>query len=191
MLPYNIVSHWLIPYPEWSLRFGASSSWVMAGSCPAVRVYSDSWGLFYQQRSAETRTWISNCIHSKVTPVWGDFIPDRKVHGANMGPIWGRQDPGGPHVCPMNFAIWDVFSSFPLHPPPQRLLPLTSKPFVPNLTYLNMSSGKCRPFCLCLNVLMSSQWFIFFLFSVLIAIGPSFFLWHGFSMPKYIHIILI
>ena len=23
-----------------------------------------------------------------------------------MGPIWGRQDPGGPHVDPMNFAIW-------------------------------------------------------------------------------------
>ena len=24
-----------------------------------------------------------------------------------MGPIWGRQDPGGPHVGPINFAIWD------------------------------------------------------------------------------------
>ena len=23
-----------------------------------------------------------------------------------MGPIWGRQDPGGPHVGPINFAIW-------------------------------------------------------------------------------------
>ena len=32
--------------------------------------------------------------------------PDSKVRGANMGPIWGRQDPGGPHVGPMNFAIW-------------------------------------------------------------------------------------
>ena len=32
--------------------------------------------------------------------------PDSKVHGANMGPIWGWQDPGGPHVGPMNFAIW-------------------------------------------------------------------------------------
>ena len=31
--------------------------------------------------------------------------PDSKVHGANMGPIWGRQDPGGPHVGPMNLAI--------------------------------------------------------------------------------------
>ena len=35
------------------------------------------------------------------------IIPDSKVPGANMGPIWGRQDPDGPHVGPMNFAIWD------------------------------------------------------------------------------------
>ena len=33
-------------------------------------------------------------------------VPDSKVHGANMGPIWGRQDLGGPHVGPMNFAIF-------------------------------------------------------------------------------------
>ena len=33
--------------------------------------------------------------------------PDSKNHGTNMGPIWGRQDPGGPHVGPMNFAIWE------------------------------------------------------------------------------------
>ena len=37
-----------------------------------------------------------------------DINHDSKVHGANMGPIWGRQDPGGPHVSPMNFAIWEV-----------------------------------------------------------------------------------
>ena len=24
-----------------------------------------------------------------------------------MGPIWGRQDPGGPRVGPMNLAIWE------------------------------------------------------------------------------------
>ena len=33
--------------------------------------------------------------------------PWEQVHGANMGPIWGRQDPDGPRVGPMNFAIWD------------------------------------------------------------------------------------
>ena len=32
--------------------------------------------------------------------------PDSKVHGASMGPIWGRHDPGGPNVGPINFALW-------------------------------------------------------------------------------------
>ena len=35
-----------------------------------------------------------------------DAVPDSKVHGTHMGPTWGRQDPGGPHVGPMNLAIW-------------------------------------------------------------------------------------
>ena len=34
--------------------------------------------------------------------------PDSKVHGANIGPIWGQQYPCGPHVGPINFAIWDA-----------------------------------------------------------------------------------
>ena len=37
---------------------------------------------------------------------WRD-IPDNKVHGSNMGPTGGWQDPGGPHVGPMNYTIWD------------------------------------------------------------------------------------
>ena len=36
--------------------------------------------------------------------------PDSKVHGANMGPIWGRQDPGGSHVGPMNSVVWVRFN---------------------------------------------------------------------------------
>ena len=40
-------------------------------------------------------------------------FPDSKVHGANMGPIWGRQDPGGPHEpCYMgcyHIKPWCVF----------------------------------------------------------------------------------
>ena len=41
-------------------------------------------------------------------PITDYNCPDSKVHGANMGPIWGRQDPGGPHVGPMNFIIWVI-----------------------------------------------------------------------------------
>ena len=35
----------------------------------------------------------------------GPFSPDSKVHGAYMGPTWGRQDPGGAPFGPMNLAI--------------------------------------------------------------------------------------
>ena len=42
------------------------------------------------------------------------IFPDSKVHGANMGPIWAQQDPGGPHVGPMNFAIWVPLPQLPL-----------------------------------------------------------------------------
>ena len=34
------------------------------------------------------------------------MYPDSKIHGADNGPIWGRQDPGGPYVGFTNFAIW-------------------------------------------------------------------------------------
>ena len=49
--------------------------------------------------------------HVWVTPRFLKWInPDSKVYGANMEPIWGRQDPGGPHVGPMNLAIWEDLS---------------------------------------------------------------------------------
>ena len=44
---------------------------------------------------------------NQVKLLWPGDTPGSKVHGANMRPIWGRQDPGGPHVGPMNFVIWD------------------------------------------------------------------------------------
>ena len=40
-----------------------------------------------------------------------DMYPYSKVHVANMGPIWGQQGPGGPHVGPVNRAIWE-FETF-------------------------------------------------------------------------------
>ena len=45
----------------------------------------------------------------------GDWrtIHDNKVHGANMGSTWGRQDPGVLHVGHVNLAIWDLFRRAP------------------------------------------------------------------------------
>ena len=38
------------------------------------------------------------CIKFLISSRYMCHNPNSKVHGANMGPIWGRQDPGGPHV---------------------------------------------------------------------------------------------
>ena len=53
---------------------------------------------------------VTDCLKTQLHKVITDY-PDSKVHGANMGPIWGRQDPGGPHVDTMNLAIWVVLTS--------------------------------------------------------------------------------
>ena len=42
-------------------------------------------------------------------------LPDNKVHGANKGPIWDRQDPGGPHVAP-----WTLLSGSYCYSSPRR-----------------------------------------------------------------------
>ena len=33
------------------------------------------------------------------------------INGVNMGPTWGRQDPGRPHVGPMDLAIWECYGN--------------------------------------------------------------------------------
>ena len=37
------------------------------------------------------------------------IIPENNVNGAYMGPTWGPQNPGGPHLGHVNIAIWDKF----------------------------------------------------------------------------------
>ena len=44
-----------------------------------------------------------------LTPSDYSNIPDNKVHGANMGPTWVLSAPDGPHIGPMNLAIWDAY----------------------------------------------------------------------------------
>ena len=41
--------------------------------------------------------------------------PDTKIHGANVGPTWGHQDPGGPHVGHKNLAIWEMLPPMLTH----------------------------------------------------------------------------
>ena len=46
--------------------------------------------------------------HGILRPRRQEGYPESKIHGANMGPIWGRQGPGGPHVGHMSFVIWEI-----------------------------------------------------------------------------------
>ena len=52
-----------------------------------------------------------NQLNPALINVPGTYIPDSKVHGANMEPIWVLSAPDGPHVGPMNLAIRDANSS--------------------------------------------------------------------------------
>ena len=75
-----------------------------------------AWILFLKDMVIWFREGVGRGSHQRNTSIshaetHGDRdTPDSKVHGANMGPIWGQQGPGGPHVGPMNFAIWGSYT---------------------------------------------------------------------------------
>ena len=54
-------------------------------------------------------SWLNTLLYLSRLWITLSIDPDSKMHGANMGPIWGRQEPAGPHVGPMTFAIWGYF----------------------------------------------------------------------------------
>ena len=91
---------------EMSLKFTNLTLWSnLPGSNELICLPSeiDEYFLEYCSLSAH-RVVLSH----QIAVVLRTNIPDSKVHGVNMGPLWGRQDPCGPHVSPMNFAIWVV-----------------------------------------------------------------------------------
>ena len=59
-----------------------------------------------------------------------------------MGPIWSRQDPGGPHVGPMNFAFCVVKTS------PNRNVDEMKRRQTETSTDHNVDKPKLRPFVL-------------------------------------------
>ena len=73
-----------------------SNLWNMKDRLPCVH---------YIATSVPDSCQVKHC-ELRVYPTFN--IPDSKFHGANMGPIWGRQDPGGPHVGHRNLAIWAI-----------------------------------------------------------------------------------
>ena len=82
-------------YFDWSLKLLPYSRWRLA-----LVLHNWPGRTIWILQTAD----IGCCEHCQ----YHRLIPDSKVHGANRGPIWDRQVPGGPHVGPMNFAVLDV-----------------------------------------------------------------------------------
>ena len=59
--------------------------------------------IFADLALADKISWTWVCFVSWAHPCY----PDSKVQRADMWPIWGRQDPGGPHVAP-----WTLLSGY-------------------------------------------------------------------------------
>ena len=76
----GITSHCVIQYIPWNIKqFGCASLYF--GYCIVFMYACDSYIYILQGCFTWAVIWI---------------LP----HGANMGPIWGRQDPGGPMLAP-------------------------------------------------------------------------------------------
>ena len=73
------------------------------------------------------------------------MVPDSKVHGANMGPIWGRQDPAGPNVDPMNLAVWGVLLCVIANPYPNINYGLTLTENIDCIDRIRIWVNKCLP----------------------------------------------
>ena len=96
---------WYIP---WNIL------WVccVAGVCLTI-IYPYSQGFLH-------RHWgdlnvCPNASEATLNNVWVETYPNSKLHWSDMGPIWGRQDPGGPHVGPINLAIWVTSTKHSAH----------------------------------------------------------------------------
>ena len=101
----------------WSLYtfdiyWGRQNIWNYTDNVKCIPLIENVWISHMMCSRGSYSRWVvtssSNYRHHHTNQRWPSKFPDSKLHGANLGPIWGRQDPGGPHVGPMNFAIWAV-----------------------------------------------------------------------------------
>ena len=75
-----------------------------------------------------------------------------------MGPTWGRQDPGGPHVGPMSFAFWEAATAignagFMFHTHPLHGAPYDWDFIIQNVNILCVKSVR-----LCISVPLTFLW---------------------------------
>ena len=95
--------------------------------CGVTVVNISSWVHFYLWRwyIGRNSLWMNyttSYIQAKFSQT---YATESKVHVANMGPIWGRQVPGGPHVGHMNLAIWGKLNQIIYGISTRKLTPLS------------------------------------------------------------------
>ena len=66
-----------------------------------------------------------SCLHNHL---------DNKAHGTNLGPVWGRQDPGGPLVGSMSFAVWTGITTLCYCKKYSHRFPITLRPRISHET---------------------------------------------------------
>ena len=89
------------------------------GEFPAQRPVTRSFDVFFDLRlnkrlSKQSWGWWFETLSRSLWRHCNDdamYHEADHLHGANMGPIWGRQDPDGPHAGPMNYLKWPRSSS--------------------------------------------------------------------------------
>ena len=100
-------------FPAW--RPVTRSFGVFFDLCLNKRLSKQSWGWWFETPSHPLWRHCNETIKGRgevpVNPmVFQSPFTDSKVYGANMGPTWVLSAPGGPHVGPMDLAIWLVLS---------------------------------------------------------------------------------
>ena len=128
LLCFVVVIHWLIfPYPSGLLHWHCGNLtiapvpakqpwwiWINTSFAFIMNDYITTTKQSTTKPCAYFLGYTVSCMHA-ITELHRKPInvtdainsPDSKIYGANMGHIWGRQDPGGPHVGPMNLTIWE------------------------------------------------------------------------------------
>ena len=75
---------------------------VYAVLCGMLSSYLSQTRLRHTLHGCQQFVWDTELCYLNLAALIARFM------GVNMGPIWGRQDPGGPHVGPMNLVMHTV-----------------------------------------------------------------------------------
>ena len=91
----------------WAYYVGSEGYFSDSFSCHANKTAVSDWSYLNTQLK-----YVTFIVHYHVFMTWRNrfafyYNPDSKIHGANMRPTWVLPAPDGPHVGPMNLAIWE------------------------------------------------------------------------------------